>query len=216
MVDVPGSSCFRRSRYACAAQSPLAVPRTRPRPLASRTGLPADFDTIFSHRFAVANGVRLHYVIGGPADGELVVLLHGWPQTWYTWRRVMPELAKGGLSGRGGRLSWGGRVGETARWLRQGHDGRGHPGPGSPTGRDDAGPRRSRHRGHGRLRLCRAMAGRGHEARDARRAGARHAGSGTRRSTSPIRSSGISACTSSATSPRCSWLAMNMPTSRTS
>ena len=33
-----------------------------------------------------------HYVTGG--SGEVVVLLHGWPQTWYEWRAVMPELAK--------------------------------------------------------------------------------------------------------------------------
>ncbi|MBW8727728.1 MAG: alpha/beta hydrolase [Inquilinus limosus] len=80
----------------CGAVSPGRAQDT-PGPLPSRTGLPADFDTTFSRRFAVANGVRLHYVIGGPADGELVVLLHGWPQTWYTWRRVMPELAKSGF-----------------------------------------------------------------------------------------------------------------------
>jgi pimeloyl-ACP methyl ester carboxylesterase len=34
----------------------------------------------------------MHYVIGG--QGDPVVLLHGWPQTWYEWRHVMPALAK--------------------------------------------------------------------------------------------------------------------------
>jgi pimeloyl-ACP methyl ester carboxylesterase len=34
----------------------------------------------------------LHYVIGG--HGDPVVLLHGWPETWYEWRHVMPALAK--------------------------------------------------------------------------------------------------------------------------
>lgn len=33
----------------------------------------------------------VHYVIGG--DGPPVVLLHGWPQTWWIWHEVMPELA---------------------------------------------------------------------------------------------------------------------------
>jgi haloacetate dehalogenase len=33
---------------------------------------------------AQVNGVRLHYVVEG--DGPLVVLLHGWPQTWSCWR----------------------------------------------------------------------------------------------------------------------------------
>jgi pimeloyl-ACP methyl ester carboxylesterase len=36
--------------------------------------------------------VQLHYVIGG--HGNPVVLLHGWPETWYEWRHVMPALAK--------------------------------------------------------------------------------------------------------------------------
>ncbi|ONJ01389.1 alpha/beta fold hydrolase [Burkholderia cenocepacia] len=46
--------------------------------------------------YAQLDDVRLHYVTGGPDDGEMVVLLHGWPQTWYTWRHVMPALAEDG------------------------------------------------------------------------------------------------------------------------
>jgi haloacetate dehalogenase len=42
---------------------------------------------------ALVNGVRLHYLLEG--DGPLVVLLHGWPQTWYCWRKVVPALAAG-------------------------------------------------------------------------------------------------------------------------
>jgi len=41
---------------------------------------------------AVVNGVQIHYVIGG--HGDPVVLLHGWPETWYEWRHVMPALAR--------------------------------------------------------------------------------------------------------------------------
>ena len=46
----------------------------------------------FSHHTAPVNGIQMHYVIGG--QGDPVVLLHGWPQTWYEWRHIMPELAK--------------------------------------------------------------------------------------------------------------------------
>ena len=46
----------------------------------------------FTHQYEDGNGVRLHYVIGG--QGDPVVLLHGWPQTWYEWRHIMPDLAK--------------------------------------------------------------------------------------------------------------------------
>lgn len=52
----------------------------------------ANFNRVFSHRMASVNGVRLHYVIGG--KGEPVVLLHGWPTTWYEWRRIMPALSQ--------------------------------------------------------------------------------------------------------------------------
>jgi pimeloyl-ACP methyl ester carboxylesterase len=34
----------------------------------------------------------LHYVIGG--SGPVLVLLHGWPETWWEWRDVMPALAQ--------------------------------------------------------------------------------------------------------------------------
>jgi pimeloyl-ACP methyl ester carboxylesterase len=46
----------------------------------------------FSHNTASVNGIQLHYVIGG--EGDPVVLLHGWPETWYAWHKVMPALAK--------------------------------------------------------------------------------------------------------------------------
>lgn len=46
----------------------------------------------FESRFAQADDVNLHYVIGG--EGEPLVLLHGWGSTWYMWRKVMPTLAE--------------------------------------------------------------------------------------------------------------------------
>jgi len=47
----------------------------------------------FEHRFETVNGVRLHYVIGGKPDGEIIVLLAGYPQSWFAWRKVMPMLS---------------------------------------------------------------------------------------------------------------------------
>lgn len=44
------------------------------------------------HGYADVGEVLLHYVSVG--EGEPLVLLHGWPQTWYEWRRVMPALAQ--------------------------------------------------------------------------------------------------------------------------
>ena len=56
-------------------------------------GVSFDIDNVtFSHHMASVNGIQLHYVIGG--HGDPVVLLHGWPETWYEWHHVMPALAK--------------------------------------------------------------------------------------------------------------------------
>jgi epoxide hydrolase 4 len=44
----------------------------------------------WTHGFKVVNGLRLHYAEIG--SGPLVVLLHGFPQNWYEWHRVMPRL----------------------------------------------------------------------------------------------------------------------------
>jgi hypothetical protein len=46
----------------------------------------------FRHANAGVNGINLHYVVGG--RGEPVVLLHGFPQTWYEWNRIMPQLGE--------------------------------------------------------------------------------------------------------------------------
>jgi pimeloyl-ACP methyl ester carboxylesterase len=54
--------------------------------------LPAELAQSFTHQTAQVNGVHLHYVIGG--QGLPVVLLHGWPETWYMWRKIMPALAE--------------------------------------------------------------------------------------------------------------------------
>ncbi len=41
-------------------------------------------------------GVRLHAAVAGPAGGPLVVLLHGFPEFWYEWRRQIGPLAAAG------------------------------------------------------------------------------------------------------------------------
>jgi pimeloyl-ACP methyl ester carboxylesterase len=47
---------------------------------------------VFEHHTTRVNDVLLHYVTCG--RGEPVILLHGWPQTWYEWRKIMPALAE--------------------------------------------------------------------------------------------------------------------------
>lgn len=45
----------------------------------------------FQHRTVRANDIDIHCVVAG--SGPAVLLLHGWPFTWYTWHRVIPALA---------------------------------------------------------------------------------------------------------------------------
>jgi len=47
--------------------------------------------SVTAHHTAQVNGTRLHYVTAG--EGPPVMLLHGWPQTWYEWRHVIDLLA---------------------------------------------------------------------------------------------------------------------------
>ncbi|MBB5444991.1 pimeloyl-ACP methyl ester carboxylesterase [Paraburkholderia sp. WSM4177] len=48
----------------------------------------------FEHKFATVDGLRLHYVTGGNPQGDVVVLLAGFPESWFAWRKVMGLLAK--------------------------------------------------------------------------------------------------------------------------
>ena len=54
--------------------------------------LPAGFTDTFTSRYIDTGELRLHAVIGG--DGPPLLLVHGWPETWYAWRLLMPALAR--------------------------------------------------------------------------------------------------------------------------
>ena len=54
--------------------------------------LPPGFADTFTSRYVDTGELRLHAVIGG--DGPPLLLVHGWPQTWYAWRLLMPALAR--------------------------------------------------------------------------------------------------------------------------
>ena len=46
----------------------------------------------FEHHTDTIGEIDIHYVRMG--SGTPLVLLHGWPQTWYAWRHIIPTLAK--------------------------------------------------------------------------------------------------------------------------
>jgi pimeloyl-ACP methyl ester carboxylesterase len=75
-------------------RDPLAAfPQPSPQPAPVATDL-SGFEERVEHRYAENEGVRLHY--GALGEGPLLVMLHGFPDFWYTWRYQMAELAEAG------------------------------------------------------------------------------------------------------------------------
>ncbi|TDC40391.1 alpha/beta hydrolase [Micromonospora sp. 15K316] len=72
--------------FVGASSSAAADPYAEP--LAGK----ANFSSSFQHGMVRVDGGQLHYVKGG--SGPALVLLHGWPQTWWAWHDVMPALAR--------------------------------------------------------------------------------------------------------------------------
>jgi pimeloyl-ACP methyl ester carboxylesterase len=59
---------------------------------AAAPNLPEGFTGTFTSRYIDTRDLRQHVVTGG--DGPPLLLVHGWPQTWYAWRLLMPALAR--------------------------------------------------------------------------------------------------------------------------
>jgi len=59
--------------------------------LACATVFAADIESKVKHGFADSNGVKIHYATMG--SGPLVVMIHGFPDFWYSWRAQMEGLA---------------------------------------------------------------------------------------------------------------------------
>jgi len=51
-------------------------------------------EALVEHGHVLVNGTTLHYVKAGPREAPPLVLLHGFPESWIMWRRVIPELAQ--------------------------------------------------------------------------------------------------------------------------
>ncbi len=77
---------FRSARKKMAAEL-----EKRTREAIARLGVPAAATKVKD-----VNGVDLHVVMGGPEDGQLVVLLHGFPECWHAWQHQIPALIAAG------------------------------------------------------------------------------------------------------------------------
>jgi pimeloyl-ACP methyl ester carboxylesterase len=71
---------------SATAQEELSAP-----PGAPAEGSSAEED-LGVHGYAESGDVKIHFVTRG--EGPLVVMIHGFPDYWYTWRRQIPELSK--------------------------------------------------------------------------------------------------------------------------
>lgn len=50
----------------------------------------------FEHSYIETNGIRLHVVQAGPKSGIPIILLHGFPEFYYGWRKQIPALVEAG------------------------------------------------------------------------------------------------------------------------
>jgi pimeloyl-ACP methyl ester carboxylesterase len=50
--------------------------------------------TDITHRTIKTNGINMHIAEAG--SGPLVLMIHGWPESWYSWRHQLPALAEAG------------------------------------------------------------------------------------------------------------------------
>lgn len=57
----------------------------------------SDFEAKVEHAYADSNGVKIHYASYGPKDGPVIVMVHGFPDFWYTWRAQMEALGEAGF-----------------------------------------------------------------------------------------------------------------------
>ncbi|WP_245565446.1 alpha/beta fold hydrolase [Nocardioides insulae] len=48
------------------------------------------------HQLSDVNGIRIHSVELGPEEGPMVLFVHGFPESWYSWRHQLPALADAG------------------------------------------------------------------------------------------------------------------------
>jgi pimeloyl-ACP methyl ester carboxylesterase len=81
-----------------AAAEPSPLPFPPPRPGEGREAATSWVDPAMpevTHRMIETNGIRLHVAEQG--EGPLVILLHGFPECWYSWRHQLGALAKAGF-----------------------------------------------------------------------------------------------------------------------
>ncbi len=85
------STSKRQTRWLCCAQGRAISLRVTMR----KAGLEEHVMTNIQHRTVETNGIRMHVAEQG--TGPLVVLCHGFPESWYSWRHQLRALAEAGF-----------------------------------------------------------------------------------------------------------------------
>ena len=91
-IGVAGGAALVGAATSAPAPAEQRAPAPHSGPPLSDAALVRLLPGDFRNGFAAVNGTTLHYVTGG--DGPPLVLLPGWPQTWWQFRKIMPTLAQ--------------------------------------------------------------------------------------------------------------------------
>ncbi len=77
------------------ARTPRTAGTATPQETAGGTSSPRPYPPVpgVRHHHVTVDGVRLHYAEAGDPGAPPVLLVHGFPQHWYTWRHLLPGLA---------------------------------------------------------------------------------------------------------------------------
>jgi pimeloyl-ACP methyl ester carboxylesterase len=86
-ISVPALLCA----LACLG-APLQISQAANKPDRAEAAVTSNVPAGFRSQMKDLGDARIHYVIGG--EGPPILLVHGWPETWYEWRKMMPALAK--------------------------------------------------------------------------------------------------------------------------
>jgi epoxide hydrolase 4 len=60
----------------------------------SATANTHEIEKMVEHGYADSGGVKIHFAAVGPKDAPLIVMIHGFPDFWYSWRDQMAALSK--------------------------------------------------------------------------------------------------------------------------
>jgi alpha/beta hydrolase fold len=97
-IDPPSSLFYPRVAFSALFAQPgrgRFQPRVLRAPRSLMSGAPEVPGVV--HDRITTNGITLHVAQAGPVDGDLVILLHGFPEPWWGWRHQIPALAQSGF-----------------------------------------------------------------------------------------------------------------------